>query len=330
MRTGAFQVITGDARAFKSAGGGVGKTADSEILGEVQHKVLATVVYVLKLRRFAPRDVHKALKAMGYSVSIFSVCKALRRLVDRGIVVRVGRGLYELTDKAYEALDKFTVLSRSKYIAVLGKSGGPVKADGARGPHAPATRNTVTGPAAEHLLEPGIYFDNVRGYDWFGRYINGDRRRFLRPVDLEIFDRISYLEPRYATGTDLMRNMGVLVTYFSCGEVGLTGTFACSDVDEWRPPSGLVKELGVAEIRRLYREVLLKSLAVRFMTLNKIADLRAIAKMLRRMAVSGGRRIAGFFKAVLDALLELARMRIEWAVEMVRGFALRVISELGL
>ncbi|MEM1820367.1 MAG: hypothetical protein QXU64_02115 [Thermofilaceae archaeon] len=322
----AFRVIAGDARAFKPSSEGVGKAAGrTEILGEVQHKVLATVVYVLKLRRFAPRDVHRALRAMGYSVSVFSICKALRRLVDRGIVVRVCRGYYELTDKAYEALDRFTVLSRPRYIAGPGKPGGPVKDDGAGGPRDLTAFHTVTAP----LLEPGIYFDNVRGRDRFGRYINGDRSGFLRPIDLEILDGISYLEPRYATGTDLMRGLGVLVTYFSCGRVGLTGTLACSDVDEWRPPSGLVRELGVAGARRLYREVLLRGSIVRFVAVSEAAGPRAVARMLRGMARSDG-RVAGFFEAVLGALIGLARMGIGWAVEMARGFALRVINELGL
>lgn len=268
---------------------------EAEILGELQYKILTVAVYVLKLRRFFAREVYNALKAMGYSISRTAVYKSLRRLVERGMLVRLGSGCYELTDKAYEALEKYRVLGGLRYVTKLNKSCERVHGKSTSPPHdRDSSKQSCQDPPQTHqsdqsyrLLEPGIYFDNVRGVIG-GRYVNGDRGRFLRAVDLEVFDRIDYAEIRYATGTDWLRNRGVIVIYFSCGEISFTGEMACSDVIEWRPPEGYYKHKTVLDARREFREMLLILDALALRATDDLMGLEGVARAVRRELKRGG------------------------------------------
>lgn len=150
----------------------VGKSRTVLRLGSQEYRVLSRV-FELGLRVFRPSD-------LGLDMDRRRLHDVLKRLVARGILARVGRGVYLVCSDLARVL--------------VGKD-----SDGTRGPQGVGV--DVSGP----------YLDNVRGYTLSGRYVGGDRGRVRLLSELVFFDSVSYAEVLYRVRG--LRVDGQLVVY---------------------------------------------------------------------------------------------------------------------
>ena len=199
---------------------------DSAWVGPLEWLVLSSIAN-LGRRWFTPSE-------LALNVDRRRLHDCLMRLVRRGVLRRIARGLYEFIAE-HSIVECLRVRRLKSNVEV--KDAQPLT-DGTRGP-----RVGVVGP----------FFDNVRGYGG-GGYVCGDRGRVLELSDLVFFDRISYLEVLY-----LVRGMllpGQLVLYSNVKRDG-----ECVRV-EWRPPEGYVKSNGASSTVRMFWESVLVGLKV--------------------------------------------------------------------
>jgi len=245
------------------------------VLGELQYKILATLIYDLKLKIFRIDDVVKELNRIGYQTRKQNVFLSVKKLVARGAIEKIRHGLYRVTDMAVKLLDEAIVFNRRKYMKRPAPNQGSFTSNDTR----------VPGGVV------GLFFDNVRGVRG-GVWVGGDRGGFLSSSGLGGFDSVSYLEFRVLTGSGFLRDLGQVVIYYGCGRVD-GGGFVCGDVLEWRPPSGLVKVVGVGGARRVFRDVLLRGLAVYLLALRFVFGGGFVGFVRRFLRLGYGRVVLG-------------------------------------
>ena len=169
----------------------------------------------------------------------------LKRLVMKGLIEKVQRGLYKVVDRLRliqliidKAKHKLTQRSRKNETrkdshetrSACASHGYDIQYN------MPKVRINVDGP----------FLDNLDAYTVSGRRVRGDRvdREFKQLV---FFTKINYAEVLYkAEGAEMF---GVLVIYKKDGKVRV----------EWRPPKGYVKRNGLESALRMYWEMVLEA-----------------------------------------------------------------------
>ena len=227
---------------------------------------------------------------------------AVQRLVRRGWVTRIARGLYSLTVDPTEILSKYRVHRRSesmtgkikKYLRNLKhKATRKLKQVFSQG-KAHGSRDASVGVGwvggvGFHVkpVVSGWRFDNVRGVVG-GRYVPGDRGRVLCWGDLGLFDRLSYLEvQRLVDGVCVVD--GLFAIYTNWGQDG-RGIRV-----EFRPPKGFVKRNGVEGSVRMFWEVVLAGLKA-LVSLLPYAPIHVLRRFVAWLSGTG------VGKVLLDAL----------------------------
>jgi hypothetical protein len=219
-------------------------------LGELEYSILSTILES-GLVYFALHDVWKRINADRRRVH-----DALKRLCNRNIVERVGRGFYRLLvppERLGELLSTAVINSPPSKNGLRPRD-GLIKAPSSRAvKDIPRTREPRGVGCAV-----GVFLDNVRGWTWWGSYVHGDRGALREWGDLSAFESVSYAELSIATGTSRLSGRGAVVLYYDCKEVR-SGVVCASDRVEWRPPKGFVKKYGVPYALRVLREEVLPS-----------------------------------------------------------------------
>ena len=229
---------------------------------------------------------------------------AVQRLVKRGWVRRIARGLYELLIDPLDVLSRYRVHRKSesmtgkvkKYLRdvkdavkkLVGRGRGvgnggfcQGKADGSREPRVGVGGVGVCGGCGGVVVS-GWRFDNVRGFVG-GCFVGGDRGRVLGWGGLGLFDSVSFLEvQRWVGGCGVVP--GLLVLYTNWGQDG--GGVRV----EWRPPSGFVGCNGVLGSLRMFWEVVLVGLKV-LVSLLPYAPLDVLRRFVVWLSRSGFGRV---------------------------------------
>ena len=245
--------------------------AKTPILGELQTLILRAL-FEAGLKHFTPSEARLYLKNMGFTVDRRRVHDALKRLSMRGLIVRLRRGYYKLSNNAPKTLGKASILKRPAYLRLENKDPQGVLGRSRTAQDTREPRGSVS---------TGLFLDNVRGVSG-GGYVKGDRRRVLSFGDLVFFDTVSYSELQVRTGTSFLRGLGVIVLYHSC--VDVYGRLECSDVVEWRPPRGFIRLYGLLEAKRfLLNNVIWRGLAVYLKALKTLFSPGEIVKALKSM-----------------------------------------------
>jgi hypothetical protein len=186
------------------------------------------------------REFNLTITAREIGVDVRRLYQTVVYFIKRHIVAKVRRGWYRILVDPWELLQKIVV----------------------QGPNARKAKESVkenNGTRSEPVRYVtvvegggvGLFFDNVRGYTLVGGFVGGDRGRVLGRGDLVRFDRVSYAEVSVATGTELFKDLGVLVIYYRCKGYGLQ--VVCSDWVEWRPPKGFYRHHSVVDAVNVMR-----------------------------------------------------------------------------
>jgi hypothetical protein len=204
--------------------------------GRIQYKLLSWLAST-GLRRF---NLTEAARGIGEDVR--RVYQAILYLMKRSILAREAWGWYRVLVDPWELLQRIVL----------------------QGPNAQSVKESVkenNGTRSEGRASSkygdgvGLYFDNVRGLGISGELVPGDRGRVLGREDLVRFSEISYAEVSVATGTELFRDLGVLVIYYKCKGFGLFTI--CSDWVEWRPPRGFYRQHSIVDAVNIVRSKVL-------------------------------------------------------------------------
>jgi hypothetical protein len=222
-----------ESEAYMGFGEGV-KEKISFRVGKIQYKLLSWLASS-GLRRF---NLMEATRGVGEDVR--RVYQAIAYLVKRTVLVREARGWYHVLVDPWELLQR---------IVVQGPNAREVKES------VKENYSTRSVGRASATTAVGLFFDNVRGYTLVGGFVGGDRGGVLGRGDLVRFDRVSYAEVSVATGTELFKDLGVLVVYYKCKRAGLF--VVCSDWVEWRPPKGFYRHHSVVDAVNVMRSKVL-------------------------------------------------------------------------
>ncbi len=208
-------------------------SASIDWLGSLEYRILSRVAE-LGLTQFTPKE-------LGLDVDRRRLHDALKRLVKRGILQRVARGLYRVV------VDLARVLS----LNVRDTRGGERSKRGKdRATRRDGTRVSLGGVVGGCGVR-GFFLDNVRGYLWSGVYVAGDRGRVRGLGELVFFRCVGYAE--FVGVVEGVSVDGSVVVYSNVGDGA-----GCARV-EWRPPRGFVKRNGVACGWRMFWEQVLNA-----------------------------------------------------------------------
>gem|GEM_PF-6019100 len=214
-------------------------------LGPLEHAVLSRVLE-LGLSVFRPRE-------LGLGVDRRRVWDALQRLVRRGVLERVSRGVYRVVADLGQVLGLRVRRLPGKDRA--GEGDGTRGAVGAWCGSAGFAGAGGSRPRSCGLYRCGLcgvegpFLDNVRGVSVSGRVVRGDRGRVRRLSELVFFEGVSYAEVLYRVRGAWFP--GHLVLYSNALQDGEAVRV------EWRPPRGYVKRNGLGSAIRMYWEVAL-------------------------------------------------------------------------
>jgi len=236
--------------AYKLYSGPVNDNASSSgWLGPQEFKVL-NAVFQLGLVRFSPKE-------LGLDMDRRNLHHILKRLVSRGILKKLARGLYQVS------ADLTKVLTFSKVRRLNGSQRQP------DGTSPPASGFVVGGSLVGGFSGgcclsvfgfgfPGVelFFDNVRGFVGSGVYVCGDRGRTLSWGSLGLFSSVSYAEVGVRVFNEGVLDVldGKVVIYSNASDLVRYGR--ASVRVEWRPPRGFVRRNGVlAAVRYSFYEL---------------------------------------------------------------------------
>jgi len=232
-------MLGGNTEVYKLNRGAVKETT-SIYMGPIEYSVIEYCVET-GVYTFTPAHIVEYLIAKGYAKKEDKdklhkrVHDAIRRLMRRGLVVKISHGFYRLLLNP----EKMVNMKTASLPSLVKIKEGVKETHGTREPHG----------------RGGVFLDNVRGWRG-GVFVGGDRGRVLGFGDLVFFDSVSYSEFAVATGTDLLEGLGLIAVYYAC-KSGPGGVTVCSDWVEWRPPRGFVKRFGVFNARRFFVNVVL-------------------------------------------------------------------------
>jgi len=219
---------------------GAVKETDSVNLGPMEYSIIEYCVEI-GVYTFTPAHIVEYLIAKGYAKKEDKaklhrrVHDAIKRLMRRGLVVKISHGYYRLLLNP----EKMVNVKTASLPSLVKIKEGVKETHGTREPHGFV----------------GVFLDNVRGWRG-GVFVPGDRGRVLGFGDLVFFSRVSYGEFAVATGSRVFQGLGQVVVYYNC-KSGPGGVTICSDWVEWRPPRGFVRSNGVFNARRFFVNVIL-------------------------------------------------------------------------
>jgi len=280
-----------------SAYGGANDTAIHVVnwFGPQEYRVLKTILD-LGITKFSPKEIRAEL-----GIDRRNLYHILQRLTLRGILKKIGRGLYQVV------ADLAQILGFAKIRDVNGKSNsGKVNSDKASGSQRQpnGTRIFVGGGGNGGGLSNSVelYFDNVRGYRLEPyvdedinvrtrlRYVGGDRGRTLSWWEVNsLYERITYSEIGYRVfGNDPFGVLdGVVVIYTNINDIRKYGRPSIRV--EYRPEKGYVKRNGLASTVKLSFHELLKAWvaltrALLYVALQNVGYLKLFASEFRSLS----------------------------------------------
>ena len=213
-------------------------------LGDREVEIL---IHLLSFDRFSPVDLVPHFCKDRKTAYVY-----VQRLVRKGFVEKVARGVYRLVRDRVEALlrrlPKVRAISRGRRRVGVRQPEGtsaPLMAVVGR----PATSASVVSYPLRVSGVSGPFLDNLRFYDSEGCFRVKPRGEMWRLEHLASVDvsRVSYLETVFLLGGHELP--GNLVLYSD------PGRFPGAVKVEWRPPRGFVRRSGVAGALSMAREV---------------------------------------------------------------------------
>jgi len=220
-------------------------------LGPQEYRVLKTILD-LGITKFSPKEIRVEL-----GIDRRNLYHILQRLTLRGILKKIGRGLYQVV------ADLAQILGFAKIRDVNGKSNsGKINSDKASGSQRQpnGTRIFVGGGGNNGGVSVELFFDNVRGYSLGGGYKGGDRGGTLSWWQVSsLYERVSYAEVGWRVfGGDPFGVLdGVVVVYSNVSDLRRFGKPSVRV--EYRPPGNYVKRNGLGSAVRLGFYELLKA-----------------------------------------------------------------------
>lgn len=225
-------IISSGKKANKGTRASV-KDNTSEWVGDLQHIILKTVMEEGLQDRFMLSDIWKKL-----GLDRRRVHDSINKMLRRGLIEKIARGIYRLTEKGMEILLNAPIRKLSRSVKDKHES----------------RRASAVGLAIKAGGRPGflgVYFDNVMWYGFDGRFHRLGRGFLMRAFPPS--RKISYFE---VTGVvEGLRVDGVFVIYMNDEDRARHGVDAVRF--EWRPPRRLVKRVGV-DTARDYNKVVLQ------------------------------------------------------------------------
>jgi hypothetical protein len=233
-------------------GYGVYKSYVGEVLGSsvssggwVSDSTYEVLMYLQSFSTVRPYD----LVIAGYCKNSETAYVYVQRLVKKGVLQRVGRGIYKVVHEVIQKLLKLPIrkISNGKKVrkSKQGVSDSAVRfSKGTRGVFC-GVGGVVEGVGGFGLNGGGfgyvgVFFDNVRWVGFDGRFHQLDRDKLLTYGSLP--DNIRYFEVTHVVSGDVLD--GVVVIYTNVEDFS---RFEKASVRvNWLPPSGFVKRNGVA------------------------------------------------------------------------------------
>lgn len=187
----------------------------------------------------------------------------VKRLVVRGLLRKVGRGLYEIVKEKVSKVLHLPVRKLSRRSVVRKSEGtSPGLSGSGLGP-------SPSGPSLGRCCFRGVFFDNVFGWCGGG---------FVRLCGVSLgglggFDRVSGFEVRYVVGGVVLD--GFLRIYTNVSKDGFDSVAV-----EYVPPSGYVRRNGVASSLRFARHELVKAFIALGKVLSEILPRKDFSRLL--------------------------------------------------
>jgi hypothetical protein len=268
-------------------------SSSSAWIGDYQYRLL---LFLSDLEEVRPRDL-----VPHFCSNPKSAYAVVRRLEKRGVLKRVGRGVYRVVRDAVRSLLRLPVRcirgGARRGSAARSRDGttpvGPSPSSlGSRAVPTPGSAPACARPTAGLLpignrsaaADPaptagpgylGLYLDNLRWRGLDGRYRQLPRSRLLRPGGLDPEWRVAYAEVTHVVGSVVLD--GVVVVYTNAEDFGRFGTGAVRV--EWRPPSGYVGRNGLASTLLLAKHELVKAFKAMTVVLGEVLPARKLLEL---------------------------------------------------
>jgi len=197
----------------------------------------------------------------------------LKRLVAKGLIEKVQRGIYKVVDRL-RLIQLIIDRARHKLTRRSKPETETRKDSQGRGSHAADHHHGI-----QYTIEvEGPYLDNVDGLTWFFKRIRGDRvDRDWK--DLVFFRRINWAEILYKVkGIEIF---GQIKIYTKHGVVRV----------EWQPPKGFVKSNGLDSSLRMYWEMVLNLFKILLHMVLQKGPLDVKQRMIRALINAGLRQL---------------------------------------
>jgi len=233
------------------------RSSRSSWLGPREKEVLSRI-FELGLTIFKPSD-------LSLNIDKRRVNDVLRRLVAKGVLEKISRGVYKVVADIRKLLALPTRNINGKLRA---KDSDETRSSAAPIEHGMKRVVYVEGP----------FLDNIDAYTYSGKRVRGDRvdRSWC---ELSFFSKVNYAEILYRVqGVEVF---GTLVIYQKDHRVRI----------EWRPPRGFVKRNGLASGLRMYWEMLLAAFKAILYAILKEGPIDIKQRMLRMMVDAGLKQI---------------------------------------
>jgi hypothetical protein len=229
-------------------------------IGDYQHRLL---LFLSDLEEVRPRDL-----VPHFCSNPKSAYAVVRRLERRGVLRRVGHGVYRVVKEVVRQLLRLPV----RHIKGGARRSAARQTDGTTPANPASAVLASSAPAyAGHASAGrpgylGLYLDNVRWFGLDGRWHQLPRSGLLRLGGLDPEWVVAYSEVAHVVGGSVLD--GVVVVYTNVEDFRRFGTSAVRV--EYRPPSGYVGRRGLASTLLLAKEELVKAFRALAIVLGEV------------------------------------------------------------
>jgi hypothetical protein len=229
-------------------------------IGDYQHRLL---LFLSDLEEVRPRDL-----VPHFCSNPKSAYAVVRRLERRGVLRRVGHGVYRVVKEVVGQLLRLPVrhIKGGARRSAVRQTDGTTPADPASAVLASSAPVCASSTAVGRPGYLGLYLDNVRWFGLDGGWHQLPRSRLLRPGDLDPGWRVGYAEVTHVVGNLVLD--GVVVVYTNAEDFSRFGTGAVRV--EYRPPSGYVRRSGLASALLLAKYELVKAFRALAVVLGEV------------------------------------------------------------